>query len=276
MGNRKMVGLIGSPIEHSLSPLMHNTMFEEMKEPYYYQAFNVRKDHLKQAVEGMKALGFIGFNVTIPHKVNVMKYLDGISEEAKRIGAVNTVVLEDGKFIGYNTDGKGFVYSLVAEQGKSLMNKRVLIIGAGGAARGIYAALSELNLEIDISNRTIEKAIDLVNNFGLNTKVVTNEAAEEHLFEYDIIINTTSVGMSPHVEEIPLNLDYLGKHTLLCDIVYNPLLTKWLKLGQANGNPILTGVGMFVGQGALAFEKWTGKEPDYETMKNVVTAKLGG
>lgn len=275
----KLFGLIGHPVGHSMSPIMHNDQFKQLKLDHHYQAFDVHPADLKAAIQGIRALGISGFNITIPHKVAVIEYLDEIDEEAKQIGAVNTVVNHGGKLIGYNTDGKGFAVSLRELAGESFLDKKMLIVGAGGAARGIYITLARMGaLKIDITNRTVEKASELISScaFPISSQALSIEQAETNLQEYEIIINTTSVGMSPDLDKLPLALMNLKKGTIVSDIIYNPLETKWLKLGRSLGAVTQNGVGMFVGQGALAFQLWTGQKPNYNQMEQIVLKQLGG
>ena len=275
----KLFGLLGHPVGHSMSPIMHNDQFSFLGLDCYYHAFDVHPDELENAVKGIRALGLSGFNVTIPHKVEIMKYLDEVDEEALQIGAVNTVVNQGGKLYGYNTDGKGFAVSLQNLAGEDFLNQKMLIVGAGGAARGIFVTLARMGAKkIDIANRTVEKAEGLIteNPYPIQSCARSIKEAEENLHEYQIIINTTSVGMSPKIEELPLQLTNMKPGTILSDIIYNPLETKWLKEGKAIGALTQNGVGMFVGQGALAFEMWTKEKPDYTRMEQVVMKKLGG
>lgn len=275
----KLFGLLGHPVGHSMSPIMHNDQFAFLGLACHYHAFDVLPDELENAVNGIRALGIAGFNVTIPHKIEVMKYLDEIDEEALQIGAVNTVVNRDGKLFGYNTDGKGFAVSLEHKAGNDFLSKKILIIGAGGAARGIYVTLARMGANtIDITNRTVEKAEELIseNPYRIQSNARSIHDAEERLHEYQIIINTTSVGMSPKTDELPLQLTNMKSGTILSDIIYNPLETKWLKAGKALGAVTQNGVGMFVGQGALAFEMWTNEKPDFNRMEQIVMKQLGG
>ncbi len=275
----KLYGLLGHPVGHSMSPIMHNDQFSFLGLDCYYHAFDVHPEELENAVKGIRALGLSGFNVTIPHKVEIMKYLDEIDEEALQIGAVNTVVNREGKLCGYNTDGKGFAVSLQNIAGPDFLNKKMLIIGAGGAARGIFVTLARKGaIAIDIANRTLEKAEQLIsdNPYPIQSCSRSIKEAEENLQEYQIIINTTSVGMSPKIEELPLQLSNMKPGTILSDIIYNPLETKWLKDGKTLGALTQNGVGMFVGQGALAFEMWTKEKPDFSRMEQIVMKQLGG
>lgn len=275
----KLFGLIGHPIGHSMSPIMHNDQFKQLNLDYHYVAFDVQPKDLKAAVDGIRALGISGFNITIPHKVAVIEYLDEIDDEAKQIGAVNTVVNKDGKLIGYNTDGKGFAVSLGQLAGDDFLHKRMLIVGAGGAARGIYVTLARMGAKsIDITNRTVGKAEELISacSFNISSQALSIDKAEKNLQEYEIIINTTSVGMSPDIDKLPIDLTNLKKGIVVSDIIYNPIETKWLEHGRRLGAITQNGVGMFVGQGALAFELWTGQKPDYEQMEQIVMKQLGG
>lgn len=276
---KNMIGLIGHPVAHSKSPVMHNAIFNQMKLPFVYHAFDVKSDELGQAVSGMMALGFKGFNVTIPHKVAVMDYLDEIDEEALVIGAVNTVVSRNGKWVGYNTDGKGFVLSLKTILSKPLQDSNVLIIGAGGAARAIYTSIVKSGVRrIDLANRSIDKAEQLIalNHSHQFSDAFSIDSAADKICEYDIVINATSIGMSPDVEAIPISLHHLKRGTVVSDIIYNPFQTKWLTIAKEKGAIVQNGIGMFVEQGALAFEQWTGLKPDVDLMNEIVTKELGG
>lgn len=273
----KLFALLGHPVKHSLSPLMHNDQFKRFNLPYYYHAFDVAPKDLKDAVNGMRALGFSGFNVTVPHKVEVMKYIDEIEEDAEKIGAVNTVVYEEGKWVGCNTDGIGYVASLVAETGEALKDYRVLMIGAGGAARAVAVGLARYGVkELVITNRTLSKAEDIVHHLpGEGTyRVLDKKEAEKETPTFDVIINTTSIGMSPSLEETPWTVDPLKPNCLCSDLIYNPRMTKWLKEAREKGARVLNGVGMFVGQGSAAFERWTGIKPDTKRMTEVVHSHL--
>lgn len=277
----RLFGLLGHPVGHSMSPLMHNDAFKQLGINGYYHAFDVTEDQLKEAVEALRVLNISGFNVTIPHKVEIMKYLDGIDEEALMIGAVNTVVKMEGRLIGYNTDGRGYLTSLLKHLPKPLAESNVLVIGAGGAARGVVTAIANDGVaSLTIANRTIEKAIQIKENYQRyrEAKIATMsiQEAEVHLGNFDIIINTTSLGMSPNVEQIPISIENIKPTVVLSDLIYNPLKTKWLQLGEEKGAIIHNGVGMFVEQGALAFQKWTGLEPDTTRMTKIVLQQLGG
>ncbi len=275
----KLYGVIGDPISQSMSPSMHNAAFSHHGLTAKYMAFHVTPAGLPSAIEGIRGLGIAGLNVTIPHKVTIMSLLDEIDPLAQKIGAVNTVVNVNGKLIGYNTDGSGYVTSLKeALNERSLLDQTILLIGAGGAARAIYYSLIEEGVEkVDIANRTTETARNLINSNVSSSSIAMNLAEAESVVDsYDIIINTTSVGMHPNLDNIPLHLGHIKENTIVSDIIYNPLETKWLLEAKSFGAKTLNGVDMFVFQGALSFEKWTGIYPNIEVMRNVVLKNLGG
>ncbi|QJC96921.1 Shikimate 5-dehydrogenase I alpha [Bacillus mojavensis] len=276
---KKLYGVIGNPIAHSMSPDIHNAALKDLGLDGHYHAFKVEEDSLEDAVKGIRALGLQGINVTVPHKVSIMDHLDHIDESAKVLGAVNTVRREGDKLVGYNTDGEGFVKSLMRILDKPISELSFLMIGAGGAARAIFTTIVRDNPEkFDICNRTIEKAKQLTESAPSfrNVEVLSIKEAEERLEQYDVIIHTTSVGMYPNVEDIPLSLQRAESSAVVCDIVYNPIQTSLLKEAKQKGLKTLDGVGMFVEQAALSFRLWTGHEPDVEKMRSIVVGKLGG
>ncbi|WP_409301808.1 shikimate dehydrogenase [Peribacillus sp. SCS-155] len=275
----KVYGVIGDPISHSVSPDIHNDAFSRYNLNSFYHHFHVTPTKLEDAVKGMKAIGVRGFNVTIPHKTAIIPHLDEVDETARAIGAVNTVVNRNGRFVGYNTDGFGYLLALKEEYNQSLDDKRILLIGAGGAARGIYCTLVKEGIaNVDIANRTVEKAKELVNDcpYENHTRVFSIHEAETNLNQYDILINTTPEGMSPHTERMPLQLHKLKNDAFVSDIIYNPLKTKLLEAAEQKQAMIQNGLGMFAFQAALAFEIWTGIFPEVERMKQIVLNKLGG
>lgn len=274
----KLFGVIGDPIAHSMSPAMHNDLFGLYGIDAVYLPFHVSKGNLADAVKGLKALGVSGFNVTIPHKTEIMAHLDKVDPLARAIGAVNTVKNENGLLVGYNTDGPGFVKGL-EYMAADLGSRSALIIGAGGASRAIYFSMAQAGVErIDLYNRTLEKAEELAAScpFKVNTNVLGREEAEKSLAEYQLIIQTTSIGMVPDTKSLPLSPENIAQNTIVSDIIYNPLQTEFLKEASKRGAEIQNGVGMFVFQGALAFEKWTGIFPDVDRMEMNVLRNLGG
>jgi len=275
---KKLYAVIGNPIAHSMSPLMHNDLFQHYGIDAYYHAFAITKEQLADAIKGFRAMNISGFNVTVPHKVAIIPLLDDIDLLARSIGAVNTVVNENGRLVGYNTDGSGYVQGLLTEL-SNLKNKKVLVIGAGGAARAIYFTVAyEGVTHIDLTNRTIAKAESLVKEcpYEVQSNVLELKEAEEQLEHYDIIIQTTSIGMSPHTECKVLSLHNLKESAFVSDIVYNPLETLLLRQAREKGARTQNGIQMFVHQGALAFEKWTNVMPDSNRMTTKVLKQLGG
>ncbi|MBQ2014020.1 MAG: shikimate dehydrogenase, partial [Peptococcaceae bacterium] len=218
---------------------------------------------------GMHAMGLQGANVTIPHKEAVIPYLCGMSKAAEACGAVNTLIYTPDGYYGDNTDGAGLLAALEVKNGWQAAGKRILIIGAGGAAKGVAVAMALQGAEeICIANRTIEKAEQLAAQIaGLSdtktSAVAMDRLADEDLYTaYTTIVNTTSLGMSPNVDDMPpVNIGALSESHLVVDLIYNPMETKLLRLAKAQGAQIASGLGMFVYQGVLAFEKWTGKTP---------------
>jgi shikimate dehydrogenase len=273
---KKLFAVIGDPIGHSMSPIMLNDVLSNYEIDAHYHPFKIRPEDLGTAIRGLKAIGIAGFNVTIPHKSAIIPFLDDVDDLALSIGAVNTVVNDNGKLVGYNTDGYGFLKGL-EPYFSSYTDKKVLVIGAGGAARAIYFTMAKMKpLAIDITNRTVIKAKELIEAcpYESNSKSLSLEEAEANLDEYDIVIQTTMIGMYPNVLETPISLKNLNTQALVCDIVYNPLETQFMKEARQKGATVQNGVEMFVYQGALAFEKWTGIFPDVKRMRKNVLRQL--
>jgi len=272
-----LYGVFGNPISHSKSPLMLNCAFKANGINAVYTAFQIEQGTLKEAIQGIRALKFRGVNVTIPYKVEVMSYLDEIDEGARVIGAVNTIVNENGKLIGYNTDGIGYVRSLCEETGISLQGKRVLLLGAGGAGRGIAYALAKAGAAIVwVSNRTESKADELVSYISLLTeaKSIAPEAIAGIIDKVDLVVNNTSLGMHPNINEIPLDPSLLHDKLVVSDIIYTPMETLFLKEAKARGARTHGGLGMFIYQGAYAFEYWTGQQAPIQAMRQIVLQSL--
>ncbi|SDC68471.1 shikimate dehydrogenase [Paenibacillus sp. UNCCL117] len=273
-----LFGVFGDPIRHSKSPVMLNRAFEVSGINAAYGAFHILPGTLKDAIAGIRALQFRGVNVTVPHKLEVMDYLDEIDEGARIIGAVNTIVNDNGKLIGYNTDGIGYMRSLKEETGLDLRGRNVLMIGAGGAARGVgYAIAKEGAAHIYIANRTKAKAEELAASMSSFASVSGHGLDELGRLagEAALIVNNTSVGMHPHVDESPMDAALIQADTVVSDLVYNPMLTKFLRDARdQRGAVIHSGLGMFIYQGAYAFEYWTGKPAPIEAMREVVLASF--
>jgi shikimate dehydrogenase len=275
--NTKLVGLLGYPLEHSYSPIMQNGAFQALGLNYVYIPIEVTEDNLGDVVKGICKMNFAGFNVTIPHKINVMKYLDEIDDVAKVIGAVNTVTIKDGRSKGYNTDGEGFILSLEKGTGISAKGKNVFIIGSGGASRAIAMTLAFRGAnKIYICNRTAQNARALSDEINSKVRDCSTTVPMEYgpmaqaLKDVDILINTTSVGMFPKVDDIPIEKELIDQRIVVCDIVYNPIKTNLLKEAEKAGCKTVDGLGMLVNQGAEAFKLWTGLEPPVEDMYNIL------
>ncbi|GAA3407611.1 shikimate dehydrogenase [Paenibacillus hodogayensis] len=268
-----MHGVFGDPIKHSKSPVMHNRAFRELGLNAAYAAFHIKPGQLKDAVAGIRAMQFRGVNVTIPHKLEVMDYLDDIHEDARAIGAVNTIVNDDGKLTGFNTDGIGYVRSLKEEAGFAVAGKKVLMLGAGGAARGVaYALAKEGAASVRIANRTVSKAEELAEAIRpfAPAEGMSYEAIADVRDEIDLIVHNTEVGMHPKVDEVLIDTSWFHEGLTVSDIVYNPLVTRLLREAEAKGAKTHGGLGMFVYQGAYAFEYWTGREAPIAAMREAV------
>jgi len=272
----KKFGVIGNPIEHSMSAVMHNAAFKQLELPHTYELFNVLPENLGSFIKNNKELS--GINVTIPHKVEVIKHLDSLDKTAGLVGAVNTVKFnKENK--GYTTDGIGCVKAL-QEQGVELKNKKILILGAGGAARSIIFPLIQQGAKISITNRTKEKAESLAEyvkkKIGIKVNLIEFEQdkLKNTLADTDILINATSVGMYPKTDDIPIPAEILNSKLTVMDLVYNPVKTRLLKSAEEIGCKIVPGVGMLVHQGAESFKIWLAIEPPVEVMRKAILEKL--
>jgi shikimate dehydrogenase len=280
-GRTGLCGVIGDPIEHTMSPAMHNAAFRATGVDYLYVAFRVRSEELGRAIAGMRALNIRGLNVTTPHKVAVIPFLDELDDLAEKIGAVNTIVNDNGTLKGYNTDSTGFLRALL-ERGIEPEGKNVLIMGAGGASRAISFILAEGGAHLAILNRQLE--LDWANNLAhrisqiFSTKVKALELNRENLAKNlgkaDILVNATSVGMSPDINQTPVDSDLLKRDLVVFDIVYNPAKTRLLREAKATGARTINGIEMLVWQGALAFQLWTGVKAPVDVMKKEILRSL--
>ena len=267
--------IIGHPVEHSMSPIMHNAAFEDLNLNNMYIALDIQPKQLKQAIKSLKTFNFKGANVTLPHKETIIKYLDIIEPLAQKIGAINTIKNNDGLLIGKNTDASGAKKSLI-DSGCKLEDKKVIILGAGGAAKAIAYALADDVSEILIFNRNEKRALDLSNKLRMDKNVdVFGKALDENnlkneLSDANIFINTTPIGMYPKINVSPLPKEILHNNLFVFDIVYNPIETKLIKDAKEKGCIALGGLDMLVNQGALAFEWWTNQKPNKELMKNKI------
>lgn len=272
---KQWFAVIGDPIAQSLSPHMHDEWFKENSLDASYVPVRVPRGMTQDGIAGLRLLGCSGWNVTVPHKSDVMPHLDRIEGQAAAMGAVNTVLREsDGTLTGANTDGSGFVRALEETYGADRKEAEILLIGAGGAAKGIAYALEENGYgPITITNRTAERAEALSSRLARSSVLSIEEAAGQ-LGRFGIVIQTTTVGMHYSELGIPLCLDALEPGTAVIDIIYNPLETEFLKQARERGAETSNGVGMFVHQGALAFERWTGIRPDTAGMIRRLTKQL--
>ncbi|MFA6430974.1 MAG: shikimate dehydrogenase [Candidatus Margulisiibacteriota bacterium] len=275
---KKLVGIIGHPIEHSISPAMHNAAFKKLGLEFEYVPFDVKPEDLSEAINGFRALHVAGFNVTVPHKENVMQYLNRTTKLAETIGAVNTVKNQDGELIGYNTDGPGFIESLMQDAGFDPKGKNVLVIGAGGASRAVALSLAEGHAKtIYISDVAAGKADALakyIDSFE-NVSCKAIELSQGIFDQIDLLVNATPIGMHPMIDASPIPEGIkLPKELMVYDLVYTPSETKILKAAKKAGCKTCTGLGMLVRQGALAFTLFTGEEAPIETMQQSAKAAL--
>lgn len=281
-GTTKLVGLIGWPVNHSLSPQMHNAAFADKGLDFCYVAFPVKPAALKQAILGLRALGMIGANVTQPHKEKVLYYLDEASSEAQTIGAVNTILVEENRLLGYNTDAMGFLISLEKEAKVQLEGKRIVVIGTGGAGRAIsvgaaFSRVREITLT-DVVKDKAKRLVAAIQAVRSEVKTTALEPASEQFAKSveaaDIVVNATPLGLRPD-DPLPLDPAHLSKKTFVFDAIYIPAETPLLKAAREKGCRTLNGTGMLVHQGSAAFKIWTGVEPNIALMRDVVTKALG-
>ncbi len=275
----KTYAIIGNPVEHSMSPAIHNAAFQKEKINAVYLAYKTQD--VEGAVRGMRSLGISGFSVTIPHKIEVMKYLDEIDPTAEKIGAVNTIVNNDGKLFGTNTDGKG-AFRAIKEAGVKLDNGKCVILGSGGAARAIaftIAAESKINeiAVLGVNEKEYKSlAKEITKKTNVNVIPAHIESIDDHIQTAKILINCSPIGMHPNVDDSPVNKKSLFKKLCVFDIVYNPIKTKLLKLAKAKACKIIYGTEMFLNQAVLQFELWTGKKAPIKTMRKILMSKLNG
>jgi shikimate dehydrogenase len=266
-----LCGIIGNPVEHSLSPAIHNAAFEHLGLNYVYLAFCV--NDVEGAMRGMRAINIRGLSVTVPHKIEVIKYLDEIDPVAQQIGAVNTVVNEYGHLKGYNTDWNGFVRSL--ETHLEIQNKRAVILGAGGVARAIAFGLKQRGGAMTILNRAVE--IKMAQALATEIGCPWGDLAQlEPITQADIVINATSVGMYPDVAKTVIAIRHLRPEQVVYDVVYNPLETRFLREAKKRGCRVIPGYEMLLLQGVAQFELWTGKSAPVDLMRTILKNRLMG
>ena len=278
-GKTRICGVIGDPIEHTLSPTMQNAAFNALKLDVAFLAFKVKPAELENAVNGMRALNVRGLNVTMPHKSTVMNFLDRIDLSAQIVNSVNTILNKESKLFGFNTDGVGALKAL-RENGVEPKGRKVLLLGAGGAARAIAYAMAKESDELAVLNRTVKPAQELVKllektaNKKIAAGALSPKEIEQNLQDSDILINATSIGMKPKADESLVSPKFLRPDLAVMDIVYNPIETKLAKDAKAAGAKVVSGVEMLIYQGAASFEIWTGKSAPVEVMRQAALNHL--
>ncbi|MBO1299401.1 MULTISPECIES: shikimate dehydrogenase [unclassified Enterococcus] len=282
-GKTRIAGIFASPVSHSLSPLMHNTAFQARSIDAIYLAFTVDQTNLKQAVESIRTFNMLGVNLSMPNKIAVIPYLDELSQEAQLIGAVNTIVHRDNRLIGYNTDGMGFMRS-VNEAGIAIKDKKVTMLGAGGAAKAIVvqAALDQAK-EIVIYKRKNATFASVASTFqkiaeqtGCHITIkdyADTEQLKKNLEDTDLLINGTDMGMGEKKEMVPIDPQLLHPKIAVFDLIYSPRETRFLKEAKAQGCLTRNGLGMLLYQGAIAFELWTGQTMPIEKIQPLLDSK---
>ncbi|MDI6891849.1 MAG: shikimate dehydrogenase [Actinomycetota bacterium] len=281
-GKTKLTGIIGYPLEYTLSPIMHNAAFQHMGLNWCYLPLVVEEADIYRALDGLKALNFMGINVTMPYKEEVIPFMDEMTSYAQIVGAVNTIHIQGGRLVGYNTDGRGFITSLQQDAKFDPKGKGVLIVGAGGAARAVAVSLTLAgSSRIIVVNRTLERAQSLCQllqgNFpSCEVKAMDMEGDLSGAFsQVELVVNATPIGMDLEKKEVPISTDFLGNRHLVCDLIYKPVETNFLKLAGKRGARTLGGLGMLLHQGAASFEIWTNLDPPIKVMREALEKGLG-
>jgi shikimate dehydrogenase len=278
-GTTRVVGVFGYPVKHSASPAMHNAVFTALGLDWVYVPFEVAPENIGTALNGVRALGLAGVNVTVPLKELVLPYLDELTERARSLEAVNTVIHRDGRLIGDSTDGPGFLAALGHEGVSIGPGSRAVVLGAGGSARAVVQALVSEGASVTVANRNVERAQALAVAVGGHNTVaipLTSEAIGDALPGASVLINTTSVGMHPNSDEMPpVPAEALTSELFVSDLIYNPAETRLLALARSRGCRTQNGIEMLVRQGAIAFQHWTGIEPPVDVMREAVRKVLG-
>jgi len=269
-GKTKITGIFGNPIDHTLSPAMHNSAFHALDLDICYVPFRVAPDKLAAAVESIRSLNMLGVNITVPHKENVLPLLNRIDEEASFIGAVNTVTNKEGFLTGYNTDGRGFISSLKDED-IEIEQKNIIMIGTGGAARAVSYYLSEKASKLSLFDIDARKAERLVSDLNRIRHNIVLLDSVDSIGDADIIINATPLGMKPD-DPLPVNPDLLSSRMVVCDLVYKK--TRLLQEAEKRSARTVNGSGMLLWQGVLAFELWTGIRPPVDVMRKALMSRI--
>lgn len=277
-GRTSIYGIFGHPVEHTFSPGMHNAAFATIGLDGCYVPFAVRPEDLGSAVKAIVALGLCGLNITVPHKEKVIPFLDELTDDARLIGAVNTVEVRDGRLIGHNTDGKGFLRSLREETGLRPKGKTFLMVGSGGASRAVCFSLALAGAGTivlhDIDAVKAQKlGRDLRTGTAARVTVVNAESLGQYAPGADCIINATPLGLKK-ADPLPIPRELVRKGHLVCDLVYNPTKTRLLAMARSRGAETLSGIGMLLYQGVIAFEIWTGRKAPVSVMKNALVRQM--
>ncbi len=276
-GSTVLVGVIGNPVKHSLSPVILNAAFREAKINWVYTAFETPEEKLADAIGGIRALGIAGLSVTMPHKAKVCSLLDEISDSAQSLGAVNCIVNDAGNLKGHNTDGDGFLDAVKHDAGLDVTGKKVLVIGSGGSARSIIYSLGKAEArEIAVINRTKNKALDALELAGSVGRYVEENEISKVVSEADLVINATPVGMSDTegTSSFPLEPNLLTKGQLAVDLIYHPIATPWMEALRDREVEVHGGLSMLIFQAAKAFKLWTGKDAPVEAMRKAALDEI--
>ena len=276
-GSTTLVGVIGNPVKHSLSPVILNAAFREAKMNWVYTAFETPEEKLADAISGIRALGIAGLSVTMPHKASVCPLLDEISDSAKTLQAVNCIVNDAGNLKGHNTDGDGFLDAVKHDAGMDIAGKKVLVIGSGGSARSIIHSLGKAGAgEIAVINRTKKKALDSLELAGPVGRYVEENEISEVVSEADLVINATPIGMSDteDITNFPVEPNLFTKGQLAVDLIYHPISTPWMKALRDREVEAHGGLSMLIFQAARAFKLWTGKEAPVDAMRKAALDEI--
>ena len=276
-GSTNLVGVIGDPVKHSLSPVILNAAFNKAKIDWVYAAFETPEDKLADAIKGIRALHIAGLSVTMPHKSNICTLLDEVSESSKILEAVNCVVNDEGKLKGYNTDGDGFLDALSHDSGMDVADKKVLVVGAGGSARSIIYSLGKAGAgDVVVINRTKEKGFDAAKLAGPTGRHIEESDMPAFAAEADLVINATPIGMSHTAEKqkFPIEPNLLSKGQLAVDLIYHPISTPWLEELKKRGVEAHGGLSMLIFQAARAFKLWTGQQAPLVAMRKAALKKI--
>jgi shikimate dehydrogenase len=277
----ELVACFGQPVAENPTGAMQEAAFAALGLNWRYLTVEVAPPNLEDAIRGVRAFGMRGINLTIPHKVSVMNYLDSIAPDAGIIGAVNTVRREGDRLIGENTDGKGFLRGVRADAGVDPKGKRVVVLGAGGAARAIVTELALAGVsDLLVVNRSASRGEQMVSDLAAKTKGPIRFAKWEGVYQVpgdvDLLVNATSIGLYPDVDAMPpVDLSKAQDGMLVSDAVFNPPETRLLAAARKRGLPVLDGLAMLVYQGVIGFQLWTGQDPPEEVMKDALSSALG-